>query len=224
MTVLMSREGEVRSAEVKGTVTYTANTDAGSNARISVNKSQYMTKCGGGGEGGSAGAQGGKALPRGTARGCAPLELRGARRVPVHGQLLAGGRGVRERERQHGVRADQARRGRDGRQHPLPPRDHRPARGRQRRRAVQARSRHGHDVLAPRRRERGQSDGEPRVQRAGGRRGRVLPGPDRVHQPEPIVPHRDHGVDGRWIGRGDPEQHDGEGGPGVVYLRVKVIK
>lgn len=49
ITVLMSREGEVRSAEVKGTITYTANTDAGSNARISVNKSQYMTKCGGGG-------------------------------------------------------------------------------------------------------------------------------------------------------------------------------
>jgi len=46
--VQMSREGEVRSAEVKGTVTYTAHTDAGTLARVAVNKAAYGARCGAG--------------------------------------------------------------------------------------------------------------------------------------------------------------------------------
>lgn len=46
--VQMSREGEVKSCEVKGTVTYTANTEAGTAANVAVNKSVYTSKCGAG--------------------------------------------------------------------------------------------------------------------------------------------------------------------------------
>ena len=46
--VQMSREGEVKSSEVKGTITYTANTDAGTMANVVVNKSAYSAKCGAG--------------------------------------------------------------------------------------------------------------------------------------------------------------------------------
>eukprot|EP00584_Thalassiosira_punctigera_P000571 CAMPEP_0172525804 /NCGR_PEP_ID=MMETSP1067-20121228/813_1 /TAXON_ID=265564 ORGANISM="Thalassiosira punctigera, Strain Tpunct2005C2" /NCGR_SAMPLE_ID=MMETSP1067 /ASSEMBLY_ACC=CAM_ASM_000444 /LENGTH=553 /DNA_ID=CAMNT_0013309163 /DNA_START=131 /DNA_END=1792 /DNA_ORIENTATION=+ len=46
--VQMSREGEVKSAEVKGTITYTANTDAGTAANVAVNKGVYSAKCGAG--------------------------------------------------------------------------------------------------------------------------------------------------------------------------------
>lgn len=43
--VQMSREGVVESAEIKGTITYTANTDAGTMANVAVNKSVYGAKC-----------------------------------------------------------------------------------------------------------------------------------------------------------------------------------
>ena len=48
MTVNMTREGAIESSEVKGTITYTANTDAGTMANIAVNKSVYAAKCGSG--------------------------------------------------------------------------------------------------------------------------------------------------------------------------------
>jgi hypothetical protein len=48
MIVQMSREGEVKSSEVKGTITYTANTNAGTEANVTVNKSAYSGKCGAG--------------------------------------------------------------------------------------------------------------------------------------------------------------------------------
>lgn len=48
MVVHMSREGEVKSSEVKGTITYTANTNAGTEANVTVNKSSYSGKCGAG--------------------------------------------------------------------------------------------------------------------------------------------------------------------------------
>mmetsp|Transcript_13608 Transcript_13608/g.29596 ORF Transcript_13608/g.29596 Transcript_13608/m.29596 type:complete len:559 (+) Transcript_13608:118-1794(+) len=48
ISVQMSREGEVKMSEVKGTITYTANTDAGSMANVAVNKSVYSGKCGAG--------------------------------------------------------------------------------------------------------------------------------------------------------------------------------
>jgi len=46
--VNMTREGAIESSEVKGTITYTANTDAGTMANITVNKSAYGAKCGSG--------------------------------------------------------------------------------------------------------------------------------------------------------------------------------
>lgn len=48
ITVNMTREGAIESSEVKGTITYTANTDAGTMANIAVNKSVYGAKCGSG--------------------------------------------------------------------------------------------------------------------------------------------------------------------------------
>ncbi|KAL7552845.1 hypothetical protein ACHAWF_016090 [Thalassiosira exigua] len=48
VSVQMSREGEVRSSEVKGTITYTANTDAGAQSLVAVNKAVYAPKCGAG--------------------------------------------------------------------------------------------------------------------------------------------------------------------------------
>lgn len=45
IVVQMSREGEVKEAEVKGTITYTANTDAGTMANVAVNKGVYSSKC-----------------------------------------------------------------------------------------------------------------------------------------------------------------------------------
>ncbi|KAL9191339.1 hypothetical protein ACHAXT_001045 [Thalassiosira profunda] len=46
--VQMSREGEVQSADVKGSITYTANTDAGALANVAVNKAIYGQRCGAG--------------------------------------------------------------------------------------------------------------------------------------------------------------------------------
>eukprot|EP00581_Thalassiosira_minuscula_P013940 CAMPEP_0183713950 /NCGR_PEP_ID=MMETSP0737-20130205/8667_1 /TAXON_ID=385413 /ORGANISM="Thalassiosira miniscula, Strain CCMP1093" /LENGTH=551 /DNA_ID=CAMNT_0025942835 /DNA_START=51 /DNA_END=1706 /DNA_ORIENTATION=+ len=43
--VQMSREGEVKSSEIKGTITYTANTDAGTMANVAVNKAVYSSQC-----------------------------------------------------------------------------------------------------------------------------------------------------------------------------------
>lgn len=48
MTVQMTREGGIESSEVKGTITYTANTEAGSMANVAVNKAIYSAKCGNG--------------------------------------------------------------------------------------------------------------------------------------------------------------------------------
>ena len=48
ITVQMSREGEVKLSEVKGTITYTANTDAGTMANVAVNKAVYTPNCGAG--------------------------------------------------------------------------------------------------------------------------------------------------------------------------------
>jgi hypothetical protein len=48
ISVQMSREGSIESSEVKGTITYTANTEAGVMANVSVNKSAYSSKCGAG--------------------------------------------------------------------------------------------------------------------------------------------------------------------------------
>ncbi len=48
ITVQMTREGAIESSEVKGTITYTANTDAGTMANVAVNKSVYGSKCGSG--------------------------------------------------------------------------------------------------------------------------------------------------------------------------------
>ena len=48
ISVQMSREGEVKASEVKGTITYTANTDAGTMANVAVNKGVYSSKCGAG--------------------------------------------------------------------------------------------------------------------------------------------------------------------------------
>eukprot|EP00585_Thalassiosira_rotula_P004692 CAMPEP_0196139062 /NCGR_PEP_ID=MMETSP0910-20130528/6468_1 /TAXON_ID=49265 /ORGANISM="Thalassiosira rotula, Strain GSO102" /LENGTH=556 /DNA_ID=CAMNT_0041399741 /DNA_START=78 /DNA_END=1748 /DNA_ORIENTATION=- len=48
MLVQMSREGEVKSSEIKGTITYTANTDAGTMANVVVNKPVYSAQCGAG--------------------------------------------------------------------------------------------------------------------------------------------------------------------------------
>jgi hypothetical protein len=48
VVVQMSREGEVKSSEVKGSITYTANTKAGEMANVIVNKSVYASKCGAG--------------------------------------------------------------------------------------------------------------------------------------------------------------------------------
>ena len=48
ITVNMTREGAIESSEVKGTITYTANTDAGTMPNIAVNKSVYGAKCGSG--------------------------------------------------------------------------------------------------------------------------------------------------------------------------------
>lgn len=45
ITVHMTREGSIESSEVKGTITYTANTDAGTAANVAVNKSVYGAKC-----------------------------------------------------------------------------------------------------------------------------------------------------------------------------------
>ena len=45
VVVQMSREGEVKSSEVKGIITYTANTDAGTMANVAVNKAVYSAKC-----------------------------------------------------------------------------------------------------------------------------------------------------------------------------------
>lgn len=44
-TVAMNREGGIESCELKGTLTLTANTDAGSMASIAVNKSVIASKC-----------------------------------------------------------------------------------------------------------------------------------------------------------------------------------
>ena len=44
-SVSMSREGTVESAEIKGTLTVTANTEAGSKSIVSVNKSVLSSKC-----------------------------------------------------------------------------------------------------------------------------------------------------------------------------------
>ncbi|KAL3809972.1 hypothetical protein ACHAXA_007748 [Cyclostephanos tholiformis] len=48
IVVQLSREGEVKSSEVKGSITYTANTKAGEMANVVVNKSVYSSKCGAG--------------------------------------------------------------------------------------------------------------------------------------------------------------------------------
>ena len=48
LTVQMTREGSIESSEVKGTITYTANTDAGTMATVAVNKNIYSSKCGSG--------------------------------------------------------------------------------------------------------------------------------------------------------------------------------
>ena len=48
IVVQLSREGEVKSSEVKGSITYTANTKAGEMANVVVNKSVYAGKCGAG--------------------------------------------------------------------------------------------------------------------------------------------------------------------------------
>jgi hypothetical protein len=45
ITVQMTREGGIESSEVKGTITYTANTDAGVLANVAVNKNVYGSKC-----------------------------------------------------------------------------------------------------------------------------------------------------------------------------------
>lgn len=45
LTVQMTREGGIESSEIKGTITYTANTDAGTQASVAVNKSAYASKC-----------------------------------------------------------------------------------------------------------------------------------------------------------------------------------
>eukprot|EP00956_Cyclotella_meneghiniana_P031002 scaffold80153_cov77-Cyclotella_meneghiniana.AAC.4 len=45
VSVQMTREGGIESSEVKGTITYTANTDAGVMANVAVNKSVYGAKC-----------------------------------------------------------------------------------------------------------------------------------------------------------------------------------
>ena len=44
----MTREGGIESSEIKGTLTYTANTEAGAMANVAVNKSVYTSKCGSG--------------------------------------------------------------------------------------------------------------------------------------------------------------------------------
>ncbi|KAL3791804.1 hypothetical protein HJC23_002435 [Cyclotella cryptica] len=46
--VQMTREGGIESSEVKGTITYTANTEAGVMANVAVNKNVYASKCGAG--------------------------------------------------------------------------------------------------------------------------------------------------------------------------------
>lgn len=48
IVVQLSREGEVKSSEVKGSITYTANTKAGELANVVVNKSTYSKVCGAG--------------------------------------------------------------------------------------------------------------------------------------------------------------------------------
>jgi len=47
-TVAMNREGGIESCDLKGTLTLTANTDAGTVAAIAVNKSAIVSKCGAG--------------------------------------------------------------------------------------------------------------------------------------------------------------------------------
>jgi hypothetical protein len=47
-TVAMNREGGIESCELKGTLTLTANTDAGAVAAVSVNKAAIASKCTGG--------------------------------------------------------------------------------------------------------------------------------------------------------------------------------
>mmetsp|Transcript_8116 Transcript_8116/g.17277 ORF Transcript_8116/g.17277 Transcript_8116/m.17277 type:complete len:354 (-) Transcript_8116:370-1431(-) len=48
LAVQMTREGTIESSEVKGTITYTANTEAGTMANVAVNKNVYSAKCGNG--------------------------------------------------------------------------------------------------------------------------------------------------------------------------------
>eukprot|EP00565_Helicotheca_tamesis_P000624 CAMPEP_0185729418 /NCGR_PEP_ID=MMETSP1171-20130828/5704_1 /TAXON_ID=374046 /ORGANISM="Helicotheca tamensis, Strain CCMP826" /LENGTH=544 /DNA_ID=CAMNT_0028398253 /DNA_START=83 /DNA_END=1717 /DNA_ORIENTATION=- len=45
ITVEMNREGDIKSSDIKGTLTFTANTDAGTAATVAVNKAELLANC-----------------------------------------------------------------------------------------------------------------------------------------------------------------------------------